>query len=224
MKRLMVLPLVMLLISLILFVPRTEATTITVGTIGVGMNAVPFGGTLQGYPGTVYQQVYNQELFPAMSITGVTFFNSFGGTIDGATYTINLSTTTKAVNNLDTTNLAANVGPDSAQLWTGYLSGNPGSSFTFTGPAFAYDPAKGNLLVEILKNGGSSFTLADSPSYFDSMNGSFGTNSSRAHDFGTGFASRGLVTQFNAVPLPGSFLLFGPALAGLAVIRRRFKK
>jgi hypothetical protein len=29
---------------------------------------------------------------------------------------------------------------------------------------------------------------------------------------------------FNAVPLPGAFLLFGPGLLGLAAIRRRFKR
>ena len=223
MKRLMLLPLIMLAVCLTVSVPQAEAT-ITVGTIGAGSNAFPFGGTLQGYPGTIYQQVYNQALFPAMSISSVTFFNSFDHVIDGATYTINLSTTTKAVNGLDTTNLANNVGSDSALLWSGYLSGNPGTSFTFTGTAFNYNPANGNLLVEILKNGGSVFTTADSPSTFDAMNNTFGADSSRAHNFGAGFVNRGLVTQFNAVPLPGSLLLFGPALAGLAVIRRRFKK
>ncbi len=41
---------------------------------------------------------------------------------------------------------------------------------------------------------------------------------------GYGYGSTPLVLTVSAVPLPGALLLFGPALAGLAVLMRRFRK
>ena len=197
---------------------------VLIGTPGQDNNGFPFGGSLPGYPGSEYQQVYNQSLFPVMDITSITFFNSFSGYLDGATYQIYLSVTSKAVNGLDGTILYNNVTGTNVLFWTGDLSGNPGPTFSFSGPAFHYDPSQGNILIDIKRYGVSGESTGGS---FDAMNGNFGTDSSRAHNFGpAGYdASFGLVTGFNyGVPLPPSVLLLGSGLLGLGAARYRYRK
>ena len=67
------------------------------------------------------------------------------------TYQVSLSTTSKPVNGLSS-NLASNIGADNTVIFTGNLGGTGTvSSFTITGTApFVYDPAAGNLLVDIV--------------------------------------------------------------------------
>jgi hypothetical protein len=55
-------------------------------------------------------------------------------------------------------------------------------------------------------------------------NGVAGAYWPESYYVGTGPADIGLRIEGNPVPLPGAILLFAPGLAGLAVLRRRFKE
>jgi hypothetical protein len=185
-------------------------------------NCFPFGCS----GGTRYQQVYNNNQFSSpVTINTISFYNKnySAGSIQSADYTLNLSITSKAVNGLDTSNLDNNVTGTNVLFFHGNLGGaidTTTHTFTISGAGFAYDPAYGNLLLEILKDGGSGSTTV----YLDAHSGTFGDISSRAHNFGSGFESWGLVTGFNAapVPLPPSLLLLAPGLLGLAGLKRKY--
>ena len=111
-------------------------------------NCSPFGC----YAGTRYQQVYSASQFPGpFTINDITFYDSVGSeysTTAPGTYKFHFSTTSKAVDALDTT-FANNVGIDDSvfAVWTGGGSDFP--SFTVTGTPFNYNPVNGNLLLDI---------------------------------------------------------------------------
>jgi hypothetical protein len=202
-----------------------QASTITIGAPpdpSTG-NCVPFGCAF----GTIYQQVYNSTLFPGpIAITGITFFSiqNPGGVIAPGTYTISLSTTSKAVNGLDTTTFTNNIGADNQAFFSGTLSGAvAGGQLTFTGPAFSYDPSKGNLLFNL----GVSYTPAGGSVFMDARTLTAAGAFSRATDSGfVGFDNTGLETQFTyqattPVPEPGAMLFVASGLIGLCFRKGR---
>jgi hypothetical protein len=167
--------------------------------------------------------VYDADLFPAgpLSITDISFFHTVapGGSISPNTYIFHLSTTSKAVNGLDTTVLTNNIGGDEALFASLALSGDPGAALTISGAPFTYDPANGNLLLDITT---TTPNLPGFSIFFDARNGNFGSDSSRAHNYGTGFTSFGLVTQFTftaaaaPVPEPASIVLMVTGMLGVS--------
>jgi hypothetical protein len=176
-----------------------------------------------------YQQVYNFTNFPGpLVITDVRFFDTqIASVISTGTYTLKLSTTDVAVNSLagaDAAGMDSNIGADVTTVFSGALGGDvPPSGFEidFTTP-FSYDPATGNLLLEIVN---VSITSRGS-GFLDARNGSAGTIFSRMHTYGGGFSSYGLVTEFSTGPLPppgvpepASLALLGAGLAAFAACR-----
>ena len=201
------------------FVLITGSATVHADIIGTrtGNNAFPFGGPYSTGPGTRYQQVYAASNFSLpIYIDTVRFFESFGFESTN-TFDMYLSTSKNHVDALNTINFDDNVGDDSQFFASVTLIGaelTDGNPTTFTGPAFLYDPAAGDLLVDIHVSGSSP-----SNGYWWAMNGDAGGLFSRAHDFDSGFAGYGLVTEIDGVlvPGPGAVLLgmLGLSIAGI---------
>jgi hypothetical protein len=212
-------------------------------TVGVADNAdcYPFmcndSGTGSGLA-IEYQQVYSSSAFSGpVLITSETFYDlyaqMFGGDelLLGGNYAFSLSTTSAAVNALST-DLADNLGADDTTVLT--YAASPGgetfgTDFTFTNTTpFRYNPARGNLLLDI--------TVEDQDNLVNALGNSFndaddtGMKTSRAYEF-TGDSttavadSTGLVTTFETTPVPepSSFVLAFTffSLLGAGVLLRR---
>ncbi len=208
-----------------------HADSVKVGTEGPTAtgDCVPFGCF------THAQFIYDSSFFSGpVVITGLTFFNSeqdIPDDFDPATYTFSLSTSPSSAVAPSST-YADNRGGD-FQSWTPIaLSGAiPTGFFSFTGTPFSYNPANGDLLLEVVKDA-SLFPPA--PGFFD-YNGdttpsAFLVSRVYGNDATTGNVDSyyGPVTQFDlqtpvpAVPEPATLTLTGLGLVG--VVTRRLRK
>jgi hypothetical protein len=197
---------------------------IIIGSPSSGDNAFPFGGSWSPNPSR-YQQVYSGAAFTgSIDIGTIRFFRSSGGgDLASGTFVMSLSTTSQAVNGLDLVNFDNNLGLDNQLFSTQVLAGGPApSGLAFMGDAFHYDPTQGNLLLDIQISGFSHSGLSNWSS-FEARDGDAGGLFSRAHDFGSGFNDYGLVTEFEAVPVPApsAFVLSSVGFGLIRCMRKR---
>jgi len=107
------------------------------------------------------------------------------------------------------------------------LSGALGTSSIFTLPSgkYSYTIASGALTATTISGNVSSFYWGyTAPEAVGGFNVGFSTKGSL--DLSNEFSLRPLASgdiQVNPVPIPGGFALLGPALAGLAIVRKRFR-
>lgn len=213
-----------------------QASTVVVpgfdaSTEGNGGNSYPFGS---GFSSQRYQQVYGASAFSdgLLMITQIAFRpdatlgSAFTATLPNIQ--IDLSTTSAAVDLLSTT-FANNVGANDTVVYSGSLT----LSSAFTGPAggpkafdivinlttpFLYNPAAGNLLLDVRNFAGGGGGLLDrESSTSDAISRVYTENQGvNSPSVNPGEAdTAGLVTQFTvtAVPEPAT-ALFGIALVG----------
>lgn len=195
----------------------------------VGENAFPFSSlpAYYGYPSTRYQQVYAASAFGGpIDIHELVFYatSNTQAPIPGSMMQLFLSVTDRGVNEISYRPFDDNLGADTrlfATLGGGLSLKN--AELVIGGVPFYYDPAQGNLLLDLRVSGG---TAGQSGPFFAEVkgDGSSPMPFSRWHDFGIGFDNRGLVTGFRSkVTEPGTLALLGLGLGltGLGLSRRR---
>lgn len=188
-------------------------------------NFIPFGSN-----GTTMHQVFDARLFvgnlggqPIAQIDRIAFSPGVTGTFSLGSVVINIGYTSVAPGSL----ALPSAGTNPSSPLSGFFS-DPNYSITITmsgseewtemifGGSFNYDPTLGNLLVEIIADGGSSLHVsravggAESSRTYETVR--FGSNA------GNTTASR-MQFSFTPVPAPGTLVLLG--LAGFATRRRR---
>lgn len=192
---------------------------VTVGTPTIGGLCVPFGCSYSG----VYQQVYGSTAFSGpTAISTVEFlFPQYGNpwTDNTGSYTLSFYLTSQPVNGLST-NPAANA----TTLLSNFGTFTPGLSYTFTGNNFTYDPALGNLLMQVVSSGtpDDSNALAYSNATNDAMSNLYRPLGGGALTTG----SNGLVTRFasaSAVPEPSTWALLILGFFALGTVMRQRK-
>ena len=181
----------------------TSSTALVVGAPADAQNVFPFGGRFDTRPGTRYQQAYAAAEFAARGpilIESVAFMSG-SGNIVRSTYTFFLSTITTGINALSNLDFDGNRGANNARFASVELSGVAPPTLTIQGDVpFLYDPAQGNLLLDIVVSPGG-VTSGVGVASFAARMGTAGGIFSRYHDFGTANIGWGLVTKFELAPL-----------------------
>lgn len=207
------------------------AQDVTVGGPADHMNGNPFTSYGFQLPNR-YQQVYAASSFSeAVFIDAIRFHNTLStanglpGSIAGGEYLVRFSVTTAAVNGLST-DFDANVTGSSAVFFSGVLTSG---GLRIAGDAFFYDPAHGNLLMDVV-------VYAQPPVGFLALDASRSATdgTSRVYSsfpppwtppFPVVADDFGLVTTFetraSVVPEPGTVVLLATGLGALALAGTR---
>ncbi|HVP55389.1 MAG TPA: PEP-CTERM sorting domain-containing protein [Candidatus Eisenbacteria bacterium] len=213
---------------------------VTVGTIDPNAgNCYPFScndsGTSVGQS-IDYLQVFSSSAFPGtITVTNMEWYiaPNFQGTglAIGGSYTFywGYGGVVGALN----TNLGANYTSGPNLIGTGVIPVggiDETGGLTLSGFSFTYDPTLGNLLVEVVVNNQDNVPNNGANAYNAVMVES-GTLSSRAYcltNFSCFADNTALVTTFSTgptIPEPGTLMMFGSGLLGLAgVARRKFMR
>ncbi len=198
---------VLSLVSLsLLFSPNAWSDSLIVGQPSTGGNAFPFGGGVNA-SATRYQQAYAAIDFSIIgspiSITSIDFLGG-AGTLAPSTYTLYFSTITAGIDSLSNVAFDSNRGPDNAFFASLTLSGPAPATLTFTGVPFNYNPANGNLLLDIVVSPGGVDANNGYGAHYLANSSALGVFS-RYHNFGSGTVGWGLVTQFDfTIPEPAT--------------------
>lgn len=243
-------PTFLALLSLLLFAVPVQAVTIVApngyaAVEGNDANSFPFNN----FTGR-YQQAYAADQFDSglLSISEIAF-RTDGGQPSWAsllTFTVNLSTSVNPVGSLSAT-FADNIGADQTLVFdSGASAAFSGTDAAGAGPnafdviltldtPFLYNPASGDLLLEVLMESNTNLLPLNGFSYLDSVestNGLFDVGVQRLFNSGgdvnateapdPDLQGSGLVTRFTyeVVPEPGTGLLLMAGLLALAARRR----
>jgi hypothetical protein len=207
---------------------------VTYGAFNAG-NCIPFmcndSGTSAG-ESIDYEQVYAAGGFSGTTtITGIDFYldaAASGSNVDilGGGYAIYWGyAALNSVGNLSG-NLANYIGAKSLFTFSNVSPGGfaYGSVLHFTGSSFTYNPALGNLLLEVVVDDQDNVGNATKNGFNEAD--TTGTVTSRAYCITNGACGAdngGLVTTFDtAAPEPGTLGMLGGALFGLSLLRKRF--
>ncbi len=215
------------------------------GTEGNQNNLIPFS-----FNNNRYQQVYGASAFAGVPAGGAYLTQiafrpdaEFGAAFASIlpSVRIDLAVTMAAVDGLSTT-FASNLTSGSTIVYGGVSGAALALSSAFTGPAggpkafdiiitfttpFFYDPALGNLLLDVRNFGGGTTTLFDAQSMLNDSISRVGTFGGGVGSATGNFAdSLGLVTKFTYAPAAApenaeSALLLGLGAGALFWLRRR---
>jgi PEP-CTERM motif-containing protein len=188
--------------------------TIIIGLPSTGLNLAPFGGTVVSGDAPRYQQAYAAADFASIGSIDITSIDFLGGSgnFTPGTYSLYFSTISAGINTLSDTAFDSNLGANNALFASVNLSGPAPATLTFTGNPFFYNPASGNLLLDIIiaptgQHAGFPPAVYESSQY---ATGVF----SRYDNFAEGNIGLGLITEFDFTPVPEPS---APALFGLGL-------
>jgi len=188
-------------------------------------NCIPFGCAI-GF--SRFQEVYDASSFPTpIEIDALDFFEAPfipSQTLGGGDFVLRLSTTSKPVGGLDTANMNNNVGADLALFASVTLpSGTAPAVLSFTGTPFDYDPALGNLLLDVSFTGIASGGLASFlvPQDAGGLLSRCISTDGRTCGQDTSALITRFVTAAAPVPEPGTLAVVALSVATLYALRRK---